>query len=180
MQSSDGGRGLLTFDRELGELEELSNPPQWLLPVAVVFMVGLIYWLCCCRKRIRSRRSVFLSRFPIVWLSIKFSFFFTIAFSVNCFHFNIRSSRALSSFYYLNCEPFSIISYGSFIFLWIEINCVHYNNNTLWQRLRGRGSRSSNTCWQQVLDKLVHRHGRLHNFWHPARSYREGLGHNQL
>ena len=49
---------------DLDVVPHLSHP--WLIPGLLAISLAVLYWLCCCRKRTRSRRSVFLSKLPVV------------------------------------------------------------------------------------------------------------------
>ena len=65
-QASDAGRGLLTLEQTVSDLEVMPLSHPWLIPAVLAVSLVILYWLCCCRKRTRSRRSVFLSKLPVV------------------------------------------------------------------------------------------------------------------
>jgi membrane-bound transcription factor site-1 protease len=66
-KSSEAGRGLLTLGQPPEDIDAdtpLSHP--WLVPWLILASLGILYYLMCCRKRTRSRRSVLLSKLPVV------------------------------------------------------------------------------------------------------------------
>ncbi|XP_003382470.1 PREDICTED: membrane-bound transcription factor site-1 protease-like [Amphimedon queenslandica] len=64
-KASDAGRGLLTLGHTPDEHDDMIIVNPWYIPWFLLVPLLLGYWFCC-RKRTRSRRSVFLSKLPVV------------------------------------------------------------------------------------------------------------------